>query len=309
MKNTGRSAFTLVELLVVIAIIGILAALLFAAVQRVREAANRTMCANHLKQLALGIHAYNDQHRALPHGSYHGQFGAGPKSFAWSWQARLLPFVELQNLHQQGGVPAKRLADSGIAAERVAIFLCPSDVAWLAAARTDAGELKGFAVGQSNYKGVSGANWGADLQAGQKSIITDWKNLGTNGSFDGLAEGDGLMHRSDYKDKKALAHVTDGTSNTFLLGEDIPSVNQWCSWPYANNAYGTCAIPPNVKKPGGGAYPADNWQNNFGFRSRHPGGVQFALADGSVRFVSDSIELKTYRALATRSGGEAAAAP
>ncbi|MCI0739718.1 MAG: DUF1559 domain-containing protein [Gemmataceae bacterium] len=309
MHTPRRAAFTLIELLVVLGIISILVALLLAGVQKVREAANRLTCANHLKQLALGVHAYHDTERSLPYGTYHGKFGAGPNSFAWSWMSRLLPFIEQQNLHNQGGVPGTRLAQSGIAPWRLEVFLCPSDAAFSAGPRQDAGDLAGFPVGHTNYKGVTGANWGADLQAGKPSIPTDWKNLGTNGSFDGLAQGDGFMHRSDYLEKKRLLSATDGTSNTFLLGEDIPSMSRWCSWPYANNAYGTCAIPPNVKKPGGGDYDPGNWENTYGFRSRHPGGLQFALADGSVRFVSDSIVLSTYRALATRNGGEVVSLP
>ncbi|MCI0637864.1 MAG: DUF1559 domain-containing protein, partial [Gemmataceae bacterium] len=99
MHTPRRAAFTLIELLVVLGIISILVALLLAGVQKVREAANRLTCANHLKQLALGVHAYHDTERSLPYGTYHGKFGAGPNSFAWSWMSRLLPFIEQQNLH------------------------------------------------------------------------------------------------------------------------------------------------------------------------------------------------------------------
>jgi prepilin-type processing-associated H-X9-DG protein len=94
-----------------------------------------------------------------------------------------------------------------------------------------------------------------------------------------------------------------------MIGEDVPQLCQWCSWPYANNANGTCAIPPNVKSPYGGYYPEFNWENNESFRSNHPGGLQFALADGSVRFISNSIELPVYRGLATINGGEKVSLP
>ncbi len=162
----------------------------------------------------------------------------------------------------------------------------------------------------TNYKGVSGANWGDDLggNAGA-NFSTDWRNPGTNGSFDGLSEGDGIFYRVDYRRKFRLNHITDGTSNTFMIGEDVPDKNQWCSWPYANNAYGTCAVPPNVRRSDGTEYPPGNWQNTWSFRSRHSGGLQFAMGDGSVQFISDSIGLQVYRSLATTGGGEAVSVP
>jgi prepilin-type processing-associated H-X9-DG protein len=167
-------------------------------------------------------------------------------------------------------------------------------------------------VGNTNYKGVSGANWGDDFdefQQQQGAFNTDWRNRGTNGSFDGQNHGDGIFYRTNLRFPLRLTDVSDGTSNTFLIGEDVPAKDKWCSWPYANNAHGTCAIPPNVRKPGGGEYNPDNWQNTSGFRSRHPGGVQFAYADGSVHFISDGIGLSVYRAMATIRGGETDVAP
>ena len=154
-------------------------------------------------------------------------------------------------------------------------------------------------MGQTNYKGVSGANWGADGSQKKDSIGTLWANPGTNGSADGLNNGDGLMWRTDYLRPMQDADVRDGLSNTFLLGEDLPEKNLWCSWPYANNAYGTCAIPPNY------TYRDPNWwPNTHSFRSAHPTGLNFALADGSVRFFSQYIALATYRAGHLRGRGD-----
>jgi len=104
-------------------------------------------------------------------------------------------------------------------------------------------------------------------------------------------------------------HIRDGTSNTFMIGEDVPATNEWASWPYANNSQGTCAIPPNIRRPDGSHYPAWNWQNNESFRSLHAGGLHFACADGSVHFIHDTIALPVYRALATIHGGEIATVP
>ncbi|MGE3809759.1 MAG: DUF1559 domain-containing protein, partial [Gemmataceae bacterium] len=95
--------------------------------------------------------------------------------------------------------------------------------------------------------------------------------------------------------------------NTFMLGEDVPEFNGWCAWMHGNLATGTCAIPPNTNldaKYGKANGENGAWNNTFSFRSRHPGGLQFANADGSVRFIAQNIPLATYRALASIQGGE-----
>lgn len=302
---TKRVAFTLVELLVVMAIIALLVGLSLPAVQKVRQTAARLQCANNLKQLGLAVHHYDEAHRRFPHNQYGGDFGTGRDSRAWSWLARLLPFIEQEGLYRVGSIPEKTLVESGIADRQVRAFLCPADSA--EGPRLDAGNLAGFPIGQTNYKGVSGANWGDDLEGRGAYFPTDWRNPGTNGSLDGHSNGDGIFFRTDYRRNLRLIHILDGTSNTFMIGEDMPNVTWWAAWPYANTANSTCAIPPNVRPPGGGSYRPSNWENNESFRSRHSGGVQFAFADGSVHFIRDSIDFKTYRAMATVSGGETAA--
>jgi prepilin-type N-terminal cleavage/methylation domain-containing protein/prepilin-type processing-associated H-X9-DG protein len=304
-----RTAFTLIELLVVLAIIGILIALLLPAVMKVREACARASCGNNLRQIALATHSFGDARGRLPYGQFLGPYGLGPNSQAWSWLAEVLPFLEQNNLFQQGRIPTSTLLGSSVLADRVPTFFCPSDSASLAGVTTLAGNLEGIPVGLANYKGVSGSNWGADFQDHIVVLQTDWRHQGVNGSYDGLANGDGMLFRSDWVRRLRLLNVTDGTSNTFMIGEDVPALNWWVSWPYANNAYGTCAIPPNVHPPGGGQYDPNDWQNTWSFRSRHPGGLNFAFADGSVRFVPDSIDLDVYRALATINGGEVVSPP
>ena len=298
--SSGRSAFTIIELLVVIGIIGILIALIVPAVQAAREAARRASCQNKLRQLGLAANGFHDAQDRFPPGQCGGEYGFGPESRGWSWLARLLPHLEENEIYEQGSIPHATLRESGIAARQVAVFLCPSDPISCQGPRTDAGNLEGFSVGQTNYKGVSGANWGSDGSQHANNIGTKWPNPGTNGSWDGLGNGDGIMWRSDILRPVAAKHVRDGLSQTFMIGEDLPEKNRWCSWPYANNAYGTCAIPPNF------SYQDPNWwPNTHSFRSAHPGGLNFAMADGSVQFIEQGISLEVYRARATRAGKEA----
>jgi prepilin-type N-terminal cleavage/methylation domain-containing protein/prepilin-type processing-associated H-X9-DG protein len=328
-RTRRSSGFTLIELLVVIAIIAILIGLLLPAVQKVREAAARAQCQNNLKQLALACHNYHDVEGRFPVNSLITDQSNNWVSPNWSWLARILPYIEQGNMYQQAGIPTQRL-DGGapianpptnptqiVVATQVKTFLCPSDDS-SQGPRTDRANLAGMLVGVTNYKGVAGANWGyyrnATLpnDAGRPpNIATDarWINPSTiNGSYNGLNDGDGIFFRADYRIKRRLADITDGTSNTFMIGEDIPSKNIHSAWPFANTATGTCAIAPNCKRTNGTEFAVTDWPNVYSFRSRHPGGLQFAYADGSVHFISDSIALATYRSLATISGGEVATA-
>src|SRR5260370_24074003 len=167
----SRGGFTLMELLVVIAILGILLALLVPAVQQVRETAARTQCTNNLKQIALAVHLYHDASRHIPFNSLksstsppYGNYG--PRTTAWSWLARLLPCIEQEPLYRQAGIPDKRLYDARDAvAAQLPLFLCPSDGYSSGGPGSDTADLGVWnppliRAGYTNYKGVSGANWG-----------------------------------------------------------------------------------------------------------------------------------------------------
>jgi prepilin-type N-terminal cleavage/methylation domain-containing protein len=311
-----RRAFTLIELLVVIAIIAVLIGLLLPAVQKVREAAARIKCANNLKQLALACHSYHDTNNKLPTGRYGdydnwAAFG-GPfeDSTSWSWLADLLPYIEQENVARQGGIPQTPLAQSSATGQTIKLFLCPSDQALGSSPYPERSHYMRTAplAGLTNYKGVQGANfcWGP------------WANPGTNGNdCEPWLHGDGLIYPMVWERPKRLTDVTDGTSNTFLIGEDVwdretvgPGLyGQGYDWAHPVETCRTCAIPPNLRQPDGSPLPANAWYLQHGFKSRHPRGLQFAFADASVHFVSDSVPLGIYRALATIAGGEVAVLP
>ncbi len=308
-----RRAFTLIELLVVIAIIAVLIGLLLPAVQKVRESASRIKCTNNLKQLALAIHTYQDGNGAFPVNSGTTETSAAAN---WSWMARILPFVEQGNLAAQANIPSAVMSDpaaqAGMATQ-VNNFLCPSDPN-NKGTRTNEYNITGTPVAMTNYKGVSGANWGTDsnLAGGAGTTFTcdaRWRNPSIAGNYNGLDEGDGCLYRSDYRRPLTLSGITDGTSNTFMIGEDVPSMNQHCDWPFANHANGTCGIGPNAKPTTGGSYAPADWPNVYSFHSLHPNGLSFAMADGSVHFIQNQIDLSLYRALATISSGEVAVVP
>lgn len=311
----ARSGITLLELLVVIAIVSVLLSLLLSAVQRAREASNRVSCANNLRQIALAVHSYHDTLGYFPVNSLL-QDKITDNWFApnWSWLARILPYVEMQSLYGQAGIPAKTLDQGATAvACQVKTYLCPSDGGSSRGPRLDAANLEGRPVGQTNYKGVSGANWGFWSNAASSDdwggipINCDlrWINKSTiDGSLNGLNNGDGIFFRTDWRHRRRLSSVLDGTATTFLVGEDVPEKNTHCAWPYANAAVGTCAIAPNARRLDGSEYDPHSYRDVFSFRSRHVGGLNFAYTDASVRFVRDAISLPVYRALATIRGGE-----
>ncbi len=300
-KREGlRGGFTLVELLVVMGVIGSMVAVLLPAVQAAREAARRAECANHLKQLSLGLHNYHAVYNSFPagflkdwqqeavHWSEEGRNGC------WAWSAMLLPFVEQQTLHDVldvGKVPAHvAVADPARRSamqKRISLFRCPSDTA--PELNTDQQVPYGAAgdpnctsgcvpIATSNYVG-SNHSW--DLNR------TSW-----NG-FMGRAQGNPVQVTT-------MAQITDGTSNTFALGERAWQLNgrplQAAVALMTNGDSEAHSDQGSVYAVGCGRYRLNCTDSDAcarGFSSRHPGGSQFALVDGSVRFVNEHIDHNT----------------
>jgi len=300
-----RSGFTLIELLVVIAIIAVLIGLLLPAVQKVREAAARMSCTNNLKQIAIAVHSYHDVSGTFPTNAGVGYNYDNNSVNCWSWIARTLPNMEQGNLATAVGVTtpgAKVNSNPAACATVIKGLVCPSDNSQNP--RQDAaniGNNGGPGLGTTNYRGVCGNNW----------AWGNYQNTGPTGNNNGLDVGNGIFFRTDYTRPIKMTSITDGTSNTFMVGEDIPSMNQHNTWVFFNHTTGTCSIPPNNAMRAGqpGFQNPGDWPNVYSFRSRHTGGLNFALADGHVTFITEGIDLTLYRNLATYAGGEVTNTP
>jgi prepilin-type N-terminal cleavage/methylation domain-containing protein/prepilin-type processing-associated H-X9-DG protein len=273
-----RRAFTLVELLVVIAIIGVLVGLLLPAVQKVREAANRIKCANNLKQIALALHNYHDTNGSLPPGYQAPGFNVG-----WGWGAFLLPFLEQQNLSTQLGVSstafgggANPVLATPLTQTKLSVYVCPSDTG---------PALNPFKRdhAKSNYRGVAGPYlppvYVADVDYG------------------------GVLFQNS---KVRLTDITDGTSNTLAVGEcvlDVPTTKVAAIWVGMDSSGdGVVFISDVFWSVDAGDYRL-NGPGPQAFSSRHPGGVQFGLCDGSVRLIHDTADPRQVQILAGRNDG------
>jgi len=305
-STTGERAFTLVELLVVIAIIGILIALLLPAVQAAREAARRIQCANNLKQFGVGINNYVTANGFFPISISPWFQGPRPTSgtSGKGWIISILPFAEQTALYEQfiPGFNGAFMSGQGLylpecrmAMKTPCDFLhCPSDDS---AQQNSTNEYQwvGIEVTLTNYKGVLGDSRIAGSYSVHQGTMPDChETIGCNG----------LFYRNNYQEPLRITDVTDGTSNTLMVGEDVPAQNHHSVAYYANGDWCSCHAPLNYSpnRP-------DDWWNVMSFRSVHPDVVQFCLVDGSVRALSDQIDYMHYRALCTKAGGESVEAP
>ncbi len=310
MQPKRKSAFTLVELLVVIAIIGILIALLLPAVQAAREAARRLQCANNLKQIGLAIHNYHAVHGVLPISiSYyqdHDPTSPLETLTGKGWVIGILPFMEQQVLYDQfipgftgyfrDGKGLKNPACRDAMKTQLPVLHCPSDPS-TGKTFTEHPQWSGIEVATTSYKGVLG-----DSRLGGSGSV----HQGTEPDCHNTCGCNGLFYRYTYREPKRIADIRDGTSNTLMVGEDVLEQNYHNAAYYANGDWSSCHAPlnymPNPPTP-------LEWYNVMSFRSLHPGGAHFCLADSSVHFFSESIDYTLYRALSTRAGGEPVTVP
>jgi prepilin-type N-terminal cleavage/methylation domain-containing protein/prepilin-type processing-associated H-X9-DG protein len=307
LRGPRRGAFTLIELLVVIAIIGILIGLLLPAVQKVREAANRLKCANNIKQLGLALHNYHDTNARFPACQAVG--GAGP-----SWHCLILAYIE------QGALARKVVPNGGgyggganqpLGAHRISQFLCPTAQSDLSSNMIDSPDGVNFAY-TTHYVGNAGPK-GTNPQSGKAYAV----NL-LNAAQGGFA-ADGILPFVPFVVTSAsptpgpasisIPEILDGTSNTLMIfeaswaGLDLASHRSWVRG-YAWNDDGTCsknvANAMNIQK-----YTTTGTYNDISMGSNHPGGCNVAFGDGSVRFLSDTVDLNNVLLpLASRAGGE-----
>jgi prepilin-type N-terminal cleavage/methylation domain-containing protein/prepilin-type processing-associated H-X9-DG protein len=341
-SGSRTRAFTLIELLVVIAIIGVLIALLLPAVQAAREAARRSQCTNNMKQLGIALHNYHDTVGTFPTSFWRTQNGPGgaPTTPDWpgfhraSWLTLLLPQLEQGNVYNAVNflVPIAggefHWIQSTALMTPISVYMCPSDpsptFSRIGRADTgvgvnmtnDMGTGDGISGPKLSYLGNMGDNHTDDntYWPFQSLPIAREQGFGEAGTFTGIIARDGQGGTISIRD------ITDGTSNTFAVGETLFESCRWFTWPNPNGTTGSSVVPINWKitrhlnSNQGDIWAANlgvndrndswNWRSGFGFRSQHPGVVNFLFADGSVKGIKETVNRNTYRGLSTRAMGE-----
>jgi prepilin-type N-terminal cleavage/methylation domain-containing protein/prepilin-type processing-associated H-X9-DG protein len=335
--SSRRRAFTLIELLVVIAIIAILIALLLPAVQAAREAARRMQCVNNLKQLGLAVHNYESTNGVLPPQQIVG-FSGATITFKSQWGAtsRLGPYLELGPLYNSINYSLKTSDRDNftVVASSIKTLICPSEINPRPSTTTSASGVTstyaisnyGWCVGDwYTFGGAGGVpNRGAFATNRSKAFaaFTD----GTSQTLLGAevkayqpayhncpsAVPSSLASPAALPDFRTVLSVVAGAASR--CGTPVPGHTKWCHGDTFNDGF-TTALTPNTRSPSG-TPPSDSdlvsvdeddggpTYSSVTSRSYHPGGVNSLFGDGSVRFIKDSVNWQTWRALGTVAGGE-----
>ncbi|MGD9635399.1 MAG: DUF1559 domain-containing protein [Pirellulales bacterium] len=332
-RTSPRAAFTLVEMLIAAALVFVLLALALPAIQAAREASRRNDCAHRLGQLSLAALKYEAAKGTFPVSMGTGWDGAYDKDQPGvGWIFNTLPYFDQQDLYDRfvgagalvGDVPADQNCAPDTTREGVGIAsasvcdLLEIQLPELLCASDNAREMKELSyfwlrpTATTNYKGVLDDTW---LDPGQNNFHNDDSKY-PSGIYDTLSGGPardchrdircrGIFFRQSFRKPVRMAAVLDGASYTAMVGEDIPLLNAHTVAYYSDGDWCSCNIPLNngLTTPDPIAFRTQ-WGSARGFKSRHPGGIQFAYVDGSVRFLSDQSDHALFRATCTRSRGE-----
>jgi len=318
---SARSGFTLVELLVVIAIIATLIGLLLPAVQKVREAAARASCTNNLKQLALAVHSYHDAQGKIPAGG--GMDPTTPdRNVSLPWTVRVLPYMDQTPIFQKGFTLTTHYLDNNAAAlvapqtqtnlqsgtERIGAFYCPAGSVAVSGDTTNEKYTPPSPPGgptlthnTTHYYAIMGPNpaytAGAPVNPTTGLPVYTMALPGTNAAY---SQRGAMPYDLEYK----LTDITDGASNTLLLGERSirePNTkpNGYRSWTRGNwnplpapGGPAGCGACKNMATPlNSTLYNGSTNLNDISFASNHPQGANFALADGSVKYIPQTTSM------------------
>jgi len=342
MRHRSSRGFTLIELLVVIAIIAVLIALLLPAVQSAREAARRAQCINNLKQIGLAIHNYHSAFGTFPPGGSLNPWGPGSSAPAWSsWtgHALMLNNLEQAPLYNAANFSLSPLFEIGGAVNltvyntRVAAFLCPSDgnagkeatCSYTASVGTSTFFVAPTEIGLPNNatSGMFGylVNYSvADVTDGTSNTVAYSERLVGDPNVSGPRPGNGTgltnvgnaANMIDASSAPMQGLLADLEACSVKFRTDFTASDAGWRWGLCGMGWTlfNTVVPPN----GGGNYKWNQCRVDCCVQahashyshatSRHPGGVNVLLADGSVKFIKDTVNMRTWMAVGTRNGGE-----